>query len=116
MGLTAGLVPPRVDAGVKAGLLELIAHAHREGGWSLRRSAAFLGVEHTRILRWTARALDDRLHDAKPGPDSAMHALLDWERTAILGLAEAWGEVDENADLIGGAGDENRTRVLSLGS
>lgn len=96
MGLTAGLVPPRVDAGVKGGLLELVAHAHREGGWSLRRSAAFLGVEHTRILRWTARALDDRLADAKPGPDSAMHALLDWERTAILGLAEAWGEVDRS--------------------
>jgi putative transposase len=96
LGLTAGLVPPRVDASVKAGLLELVAHAHAEAGWSLRRSAALLGIEHTRLLRWTSRALDDRLDDAKPGPDSAVHALLDWERTAILGLAEAWGEVDRS--------------------
>lgn len=96
MGLTAGLVPPRVDADVKAGLLELVAHAHREGGWSLRRSAALLGIEHTRLLRWTTRALDDRLTDARPGPDSAVHALLDWERAAILGLAEGWGEIDRS--------------------
>ena len=34
--------------------------------------------------------------DARPGPDTAVHALLDWERTAILGLVEAWGEVDRS--------------------
>ena len=96
MGLTTGLVPPRVDAPVKAGLLELVAHAHAEAGWSLRRSAALLGVEHTRLLRWASRALTGQLQDAKPGPESALHALLDWERTAILDLAEAWGEVDRS--------------------
>jgi len=96
LGLTAGLVPPRVDAPVKAGLLELVAHAHREAGWSLRRSAGVLGVEHTRLLRWAARAAEDRLADAKPGPGTALHALLDWERDAVLTLAEQWGEIDRS--------------------
>ena len=96
MGLTAGLVPPRVDAPAKAGLLELVAHAHREAGWSLRRSAGVLGVEHTRLLRWAARAAEDRLADAKPGPGTALHALLDWERDAVLTLAEQWGEIDRS--------------------
>lgn len=32
LGLTAGAVPPRVDAGVKAGLLGLLDHAEREAG------------------------------------------------------------------------------------
>src|SRR3981189_662579 len=39
-GLTAGLVPPRVDAIVKAGLLDLTEHAVTAGGGSLRRRAA----------------------------------------------------------------------------
>ncbi len=96
MGLTAGLVPSRVDAPVKAGLLELVAHAHEQAGWSLRRSAGVLGIEHTRLLRWTLRATEDRLTDAKPGPDVPVHALLDWEREAILELAEKWGEIDRS--------------------
>lgn len=96
MGLTAGLVPPRVDAPVKAGLLDLVAYANAEAGWSLRRSASVLGVEHTRLLRWAARAAEDRLTDAKPGPDVPVHALLDWEREVILQLAEQWGEIDRS--------------------
>lgn len=96
MGLTAGVVPPRVDAPVKAGLLELVAHAHREAGWSLRRSAGVLGIEHTRLLRWAARAAADRLVDARPGPETAVHALLDSERAAILALAEDWGDIDRS--------------------
>lgn len=51
MGLTAGPVPPRVDAHVKAGLLALVAHAQSEGGWSLRTAAATLGLDHARVLR-----------------------------------------------------------------
>lgn len=96
MGLTTGVVPARVDAPVKAGLLELIGHAHDQGGWSLRRSCAVLGLEHTRALRWLARAAAGRLTDAKPGPDVPLHALLDDEREAILKLAEAWGEIDRS--------------------
>lgn len=94
MGLTAGVVPPRVDAGVKAGLLALVAHAVEVGGWSLRRAAATLGLDHVRVLRWSARAALGRLDDAKPGPDIPLHALLDWEREAVVKLAEQWGEVD----------------------
>jgi putative transposase len=94
LGLTAGLVPPRVDATVKAGLLALLAHAVQVGGWSLRRAAATLGIDHVRVLRWQARAVLDRLDDAKPGPQVPLHALLDWERDAIVKLAEQWGEVD----------------------
>ena len=96
MGLTAGLVPPRVDADVKAGLLALVAHAGTEGGWSLRRAAAVLGLDHVRVLRWQARAALDQLTDLRPGPEVAMHALLDWERAAIVKLAEEWAEVDRS--------------------
>lgn len=96
MGLTAGPVPPRVDATVKAGLLKLVAHAQSEGGWSLRKAADALGLDHARLLRWQQRALLDRLTDAKPGPDVPLHALLDWERTVIVKLAENWAEVDRS--------------------
>jgi transposase InsO family protein len=96
LGLTAGLVPPRVDAPVKTGLLELVAHAQEHAGWSLRRSTAVLGVEHTRLLRWATRAGAGRLADAKPGPEIAVHALLDWERATIVKLAEQWGEIDRS--------------------
>lgn len=96
MGLTAGPVPPRVHADVKAGLLALVAHALAEGGWSLRKAAAALGLDHARVLRWLGRAAAGRLEDAKPGPEVPLHALLDWERSAIVKLAEEWGEVDRS--------------------
>jgi len=96
LGLTAGVVPPRVDAPVKAGLLELVAHAQAQAGWSLRRSAAVLGIAHTRLLRWAARAAAGCLGDARPGPATPLHALLDWEREVIVTLAEEWGEVDRS--------------------
>jgi putative transposase len=94
LGLSAGLVGPRVDGEVKAGLLMLVEHAVTVGGWSSRRAGATLGLEHTRLLRWQARAALGRLDDARPGPDVPLHALLDWERAAIVELAEDWGEVD----------------------
>jgi putative transposase len=96
MGLTAGLVPPRVDAHVKAGLLDLIEHAAVVGGWSGRRAAATLGLDHVRVLRWQIRAHLDQLDDARPGPGQALHALLDWERDAILKVAEDWGPIDRS--------------------
>lgn len=96
MGLTAGPVPTRVDAHVKAGLLALVDHAAGEGGWSLRRSAATLGMDHARVLRWQARAVLGRLADAKPGPLEAPHALLDHERAAILKIAEDWADIDRS--------------------
>jgi len=96
LGLTAGLVPPRVDGNVKAGLLELIDHASEQDGWSLRRSSAVLGIDHVRVLRWQARAAAGQLDDLKPGPEQAAHALLGWEREAICKLAEEWGETDRS--------------------
>jgi hypothetical protein len=57
MGLMAGLVPARVDADLKAGLLELVAYAIGGGGLrTLRRAAATLGLDHARVLPWQARA------------------------------------------------------------
>ena len=57
-----GPVPPRVDAHVKAGLLELIDHA-TERGWSLRRAAELLGLDEVRAARWRARRTADALND-----------------------------------------------------
>jgi len=100
LGLTAGPVPARVDGDVKAGLLALVDHATGngpgQGGWSLRRTAAVLGVDHVRLLRWQARAALGRLEDARPGPAQAPHALLDHERAAILKVAEEWGDIDRS--------------------
>jgi len=96
LGLTAGLVPPRVDGHVKAGLLGLVDYAAEYGGWSIRRSAAALGLDHARVLRWQTRAALDRLADARPGPAEAAHALLGWEREAVVKLAEQWAEVDRS--------------------
>lgn len=104
MGLSAGLVPPRVDAGVKAGLLDLVDHAVGQG-WSARRGCAVLGVDHVRVLRWAARAAESGsgqrlgpLADARPGPapGEGLHGLLDWEKAAIVKVAEDWGEIDRS--------------------
>ena len=96
MGLNAGLVPPRVDATVKAGLLELVNHAKGEGNWSVRRAAAVLGLDHVRVIRWQHRAQTDQLDDARPGPDEAAHALLGPEREAIVTIAETWVDIDRS--------------------
>lgn len=95
MGLT-GPVPMRVDGDVKAGLLDLVAYAV-DAGWSLRRACSLLEVNHPRVLGWLDRldagvGLDDR----KSGPDQAVHALLDWEREAILAVYDDWHTVDRS--------------------
>ena len=94
MGLTAGPVPPRVDARVKAGLLDLLEHAV-ECGWSTRRACVLLGLDDLRAARWAGRRDAGRLDDAVPG-GHPLHGILDWERAAIVGLFEAWGEVDRS--------------------
>jgi transposase len=85
-----------VDANVKAGLLGLVAHARHTGGWSTGRAAAVLGLDHARVLRWAARAQNDRLTDARPGAEEALHALLDGEREAILSITEEWAQIDRS--------------------
>jgi putative transposase len=94
LGLTAGPVPARVDAHVKAGLLELVEHA-AEQGWSTRAACALLGLDDLRAARWQARRDHDALDDLPPG-GHPVHGLLDWERAAIVELFEAWGEVDRS--------------------
>jgi putative transposase len=93
LGLSAGPVPPRVDAMVKAGLLDLVAAAG-DAGWSTRRAALLLGVDLDRVRRWAQRRAIGELADRRPG--GGVHAILPAEREAILTLAETWGPVDRS--------------------
>ena len=96
MGLNAGLVPPRVDGPAKTGLLKLVAYAGGQG-FSGRWAARTLGVDHARLLAWAAKAKAGAdLADAAPGPvaGEALHALLDWEKDAIVELAKTWSQID----------------------
>jgi putative transposase len=95
LGLSAGPVPPRVDATVKAGLLTLVEHAVEQGGWSLARAAATLRIDEVRVARWFARREVGQLVDA-PGGGPALHALLPAERAAIVALYDSWGEIDRS--------------------
>ena len=94
MGLTAGPVPSRVDAHVKAGVLDLIDHAVAHG-WSARAACQLLGIDDLRAARWAARRAGGRLDDAAPG-GHPLHGLLDWEREAIVALHTDWGEIDRS--------------------
>ncbi len=94
MGLTAGAVPARVDALVKAGLLDLVDQAESRG-WSRARACRLLGLDPDRVATWRARRTADRLADLPPG-GGAVHGLLDAERAAILELFQAWAEVDRS--------------------
>lgn len=94
MGLSAGPVPSRVDARVKAGLLELLDHAVGRG-WDEQAAADLLGVHVRRARRWRARSRAGRLSDAAPGGVPG-HAILPSERAAILELYEAWKDIDRS--------------------
>ena len=96
MGLTAGLVPARVDAEVKASLLDLIDHA-REEGWTMRGACGVLGLNPDRVWRWRRRRhRRTDLVDTRPGPEEGLHALLPWERQTILDIFDEWGEIDRS--------------------
>jgi putative transposase len=90
----AGPVPPRVPAEVKAGLLDLVGHA-ADHGWAVRRASEFLELDHARFYHWALRRDAGRLEDAAPG-GHPLHGLLGWERAAVVGLFEAWGEIDRS--------------------
>jgi putative transposase len=94
LGLTAGPVPPRVDAPVKAGLLALIDHAG-ERGWSTRRACSLLGLDPDRAAAWRDRAHAGRLADLPCG-GGAVHGLLEFEHAAIVSLFEAWAGIDRS--------------------
>ena len=96
MGLNAGVVPARIDAPAKQELLDLVDHAV-QAGFSARWACRVLGVDHARVLGWRARAAAGTgLVDAAPGPapGEALHAVLDWEREAIIEVAREWEQVD----------------------
>ena len=96
MGLNAGVVPARVDAPAKQGLIDLVDHAVAHG-FSARWACRVLGLDHARVLSWRARqAAGAGLSDQPPGPvpGEALHALLGWEVEAIIEIAKAWEQVD----------------------
>lgn len=93
LGLT-GRVPARVDADVKAGLLDLVDHAVLEG-WSQRRCARVLEIDDWRVSRWIRRRTEKRLADLVPG-GNPVHGLLDSEVNAILAVSEEWAEIDRS--------------------
>ncbi len=54
-----------------------------------------LEINPGRVARWRARFDDGAgLEDHKPGPQVALHGLLDWEREAILAVYDDWATVD----------------------
>lgn len=91
-----GVVPTRIDAPTKKGLIDLVDHAVGQG-FSARWACRTLGVDHARVHLWRARvAAGTSLDDAAPGPEAgeALHALLDWEKAAIIELAKTWEKID----------------------
>jgi len=95
LGLTAGPVPARVDASVKAAICDLVEHAV-VGGWSARAACHLLDVDDSRVARWQARrAAGEPLDDAPPG-GNPLHGLLEWEQDAIVELFDTWGETDRS--------------------
>lgn len=82
LGLTAGPVPVRVDACVKAGLLDLIEQTV-ERDWSARRACDRLWLEHGRYQAWLVRQAAGRLDDLPPG-GNPLHGILPAERAAIV--------------------------------
>ena len=65
LGVTAG-VPPRVEAGTKAALLDLVDGAVGEG-WSTARACAVLELDGRRCRRWQHRRGAGRLDDQHCG-------------------------------------------------
>ena len=89
--MTAG-VPPRVEAGIKAALLDLVDGAVGEG-WSTARACSVLELDNRRCRRWQHRRGAGRLDDNTAG-GTALHAITPFERRAILELFERWGDID----------------------
>ena len=89
--MTAG-VPPRVEAGTKAALLDLVDGAVGEG-WSTARACAVLELDGRRCRRWQHRRGAGRLDDSTAG-GTAVHAITPTERRAIVELFERWGDID----------------------
>jgi hypothetical protein len=90
----SGRVPRRVDAATKAGLLDLIDWAIKDG-WTHRAACQSLELPERRAWRWRTRRAVDRLID-RPAGGHPVHGLLDWEQTEILKLFDEWSETDRS--------------------
>lgn len=96
MGLTAGPVPVRVDASVKAGLLDLVEGTVGEI-WPVGKACHALGVNPDRVARWRRRRdAGEPLTDRPPGPVEAPHGILESERDEILALFDEWSQIDRS--------------------
>jgi putative transposase len=62
-------------------------------GWSFQRACRVLGLSERRVRYWQRRAALGLLADRRPG-GVLVHALRPQEITAILELADEWGEID----------------------
>jgi putative transposase len=87
LGLS-GRIPRRVDQAAKAGLLDLIDRAVKEG-WDHRRVCRTLELAETRTWRWRARRAADRLSDLPVG-GHPVHGLRPDEEAEIVALFEEW--------------------------
>ena len=85
------VVPPRVDAGVKAALLDLVDGAIADG-WAASRACAVLELDGRRWRRWRHRRAAGRLDDS-PGGGRGVHAITPGEQQAMLELFDAWGDI-----------------------
>ena len=93
MGLTAGPVPPRVDAPRQGRPARPGRPRRASAAGRPRRACALLGLDPDRVGRLGGRAeRADRLADGPAGRAARVHGLLDGERAAIVALFEAWGE------------------------
>jgi transposase InsO family protein len=70
----------------------LIAAA-TSAGWGFGRACRVLGVSERRARYWQARQAAGALEDRRPG-GRAVHALRPEEVSAILALADEWGQID----------------------
>lgn len=89
-----GPIPARVDAAVKAAVLELVEEAIA-GGWTISRVCGLLELDRARLWRWKHRSTGGDLADHKPG-GRPIHSILAWEEEAILALFDEWGPTDRS--------------------
>jgi len=88
----SGRIPRRVEAVTKAGLLELIDRAVKDG-WAHRGACQVLELPERRAWRWRTRRSADRLEDCPVG-GNPVHGLLEWEQAEIVALFDEWAETD----------------------
>ncbi|MGH3966279.1 MAG: transposase, partial [Pseudonocardiaceae bacterium] len=90
----SGRIPRRVDSATKAGLLELVDRAVKDG-WTHRGACQTLELPERRAWRWRTRRSTDRLAD-RPVGGNPVHGLLEWEQAEVVALFNDWGEVDRS--------------------